>query len=335
MSKLVPPMSVQTTLRRPIWSASQRAHTADRAGHERGGELVGVDGDGAAVARHHAELEAGAGVLGALADGAQRASRRFRRVSLDHGGVQAREVAAGGVELARDEQRAVAVEPARVLLLLEDLLHARLVGGVAVGEEQRHADALDAIVEQGSRGFSYVLLAQGQHLVAEQVDAASDTVHSLARDQGRVVVVGGDVEAVGVRVAEVRLDAALHLERVLLPGGDDHAHVEALALQQAIEHRGAAEHAGVDAREGVARLEVPLPERVLRGVHQSVALVLGGRLGLAHYEAPTLVDDERVRHRAAGIDRQHARRVLHPSLLRSLPGGNVDEGCCDVNVLCR
>ena len=43
---------------------------------------------------------------------------------------------------------------------------------------------------------------------------------------GVVVVVGGDVQAVGVGVAEVGLDAALHLQRVLLAGGDDHADVD-------------------------------------------------------------------------------------------------------------
>jgi len=137
----------------------------------------------------------------------------------------------------------------------------------------------------------------------------------------RVVMVGGDVQPVGVGEAEIGLHAALHLQRVLLPGGDDHADVEPVAGQQPVEHRGAAEHGRADLRERLRHRRVPLAHRVVGRHHQPAALVLGGRLRLADHEVAGLVDDEGVRHRPARVDRQDpggvscgaARRHAAPS----------------------
>ena len=134
---------------------------------------------------------------------------------------------------------------------------------VAVAEQQRHADALDPGVKQGARSRAHVLLAQRQNLVAEQVDATADPVNAVARYERRVVVVRGDVQPVGVGVAEVALDAALHLQRVLLARGDDHADIEPSAREQPVEHRRAAEHTRADAREDLLGLEVPLAQRIV------------------------------------------------------------------------
>ena len=282
---------------------------ADRPGDERRRELVSVDRDGSTVRGHHPQLEARAGSLGAFTHGAQRAPRRLGRVALDDGGVEAREVAPHRVELGGDEERDLAVERARGLLLLEDLAHARLVTGVAVGEQEGHADALDRRVEQRAGGFAHVFLAQRQHLVAEQVDPAADTVDALARHQRRIVVVGGDVQPVGVGVAEVGLDAALHLQRVLLTGGDDHADVEAFAREQSVQHCRAAEHSRANTRKDLVGHEIPLAQRVVDRVHQPGALVVGRRLCLPDDEASGLVDDECICHRAAGVDRKHSWRM--------------------------
>ncbi len=317
-------MSVQSTLRRSIWSASQRAPTTPPIGPET-----------SVVASWSASIEIvppceamtrsskpGARRLRAIANGTQRAARGLCGVALDDGRVQPREVAARGVQLGGDEQRHVAVERTGGLLLLEDLLHARLVGRVAVGEQQRDADALDAGVEQRGGRLAHVRLTQRQRLVAEQVDTPADAEDAVARHQRRVVVVGRDVQPVGVGVAEVGLDAALHLQRVLLAGGHDHADVEALRAKQPVEHRGAAEDARPDAREDVLLHQVPLAQRVVGGAHQAVALVLRRRLCLSDDEPAGLVDDERVGHRPAGVDRQHPRRVAvcrHPQTLSSDP----------------
>jgi hypothetical protein len=145
-------------------------------------------------------------------------------------------------------------------------------------------------------------------------------MYSSTGDQRIVVVVGGDVEAVGVGEAEVGLDPALHLQRVLLPGGDQRADPPALAAEQAVQHRGAAEDGGLDPREALLRRRVPLPEGVLGGGHQPHRLVLRRGLRLADHEVAFVVDDEGIGHRSAGIDRQHAR-VVRLSSHRTTVGG--------------
>src|SRR6185312_6240151 len=102
-----------------------------------------------------------------------------------------------------------------------------------------------------------VLLAQLQDLVAEQIDPSPNPMYSIPWDQRIVVVMGGDVEAIGVGEAEVGLDPALHLQRVLLTGGDQRADPAALAAEQAVQHRGAAEDGGLDPREALLRRRVP------------------------------------------------------------------------------
>ena len=180
--------------------------------------------------------------------------------------------------------------------------------GVAVAEQQADADPLDPGVEQLGGGLAGVGLAQRHHLVAEHVDPPAHALHPLARDERRVVVVGREVEPVGVRVAEVGLDPALDPQVVLLPGGDDRADLEALAREQPVEHRGAAVDPGGDRAERLLRGRVPLLERVVGGLHEADRLVLGRRLRLADDERARLVDDEGVGHRPAGVDRQHLGR---------------------------
>ena len=67
----------------------------------------------------------------------------------------------------------------------------------------------------------------GSTSVAHHVDPPPNPLHLLARDDRLVVVVGRDVEAVGVGEAEVGLDPALDPQVVLLPGGDDRADLAA------------------------------------------------------------------------------------------------------------
>ena len=186
---------------------------------------------------------------------------------------------------------------------------------VAVAEEQRDDDSLDALVEQRRRGLARIGLAQRQRLAAEHVDPPPHAVHPLARDERLIVEVGCEVEAVGVGVAEVGLDRTLDSQVVLLPGADDETDPAALPRQQAVEHRRAGEDAGGDVREGSLGRRAPLLERVLRRAHEARRLVLGSGLRLADHELARGVDDERVGHRAAGVDRQHAWVALAHSLL--------------------
>ena len=288
----------------PLGDPLTAHHAADRPGHQRSRQLPGLDRDRAAVRGHHPQLEAGAGLLGLVADRLQRAARGLGRVGLDQGRVEPRQVAALRIELRGEEHRDLTVVAPLRLLLLEDLPHPDLVLGVAVGEQQADADPVDAGVEQLGGGLARVLLAKRRHLLAEHVDPPAHPLHPLARHQGRVVVVGREVEAVGVRVAEVGLDPALDLQVVLLPGGDDRADLEALAREQPVEHRGAAVDARGDRAERLLRRRIPLLQGVAGRLHEADRLVVGRRLRLADHERSRLVDDERVGHRPAGVDRE-------------------------------
>ncbi len=282
-------------------------HPADRARGQGPRQLLGLDRDRPPVRGHHSQLEAGAGLLGLLAHSLQGPPRGLRGVGLDQGRVEPRQVAAHRVELRGDEDRHLPVEAPLGLLLLDDLGHPQLVLGVAIAEQQRDADALDFGVEQLGRRGPGILLAQRQHLGAEDVDAAPHPLHPIPRDQRLVVEVGGEMEAVRVGVAEVGLDPALDPQVVLLPGADDRADLEPLAREQPVEHRGAAEDPRDDAGEGLGRGRAPLLQRVLGGAHEADRLVLRRRLGLADDETARLIDDEGVCHRAAGVDRKHPR----------------------------
>ena len=88
--------------------------------------------------------------------------------------------------------------------------------GVAVAEQQADADPLDPGVEQLGRSVADVRLAQRQHLGAHHVDPPAHALDLLARNDRLVVVVGREVEAVGVGEAEVGLDPALDPQVVLL-----------------------------------------------------------------------------------------------------------------------
>jgi hypothetical protein len=95
------------------------------------------------------------------------------------------------------------------------------------------------------------------------------------------VVVGGYVQAIGVRVAEIRLNRSLELEVVLEAAGDDAADPPALALEQAVEHRGARVDAGHDPRERSGRVGVPVAKRIIGRAHETNRFILGCRLRLA------------------------------------------------------
>ena len=120
--------------------------------------------------------------------------------------------------------------------------------------------------------------------------------------------VRGEVQAVGVGGAEVGLDPALEPQVVLVARVDDAPDPQALALQQAVEHRRSRVDARDDRRESPrSGCGAPLAERVARGGDEPDRLVLGRRLRLADDERAVLVDDERVGHRAARVDREHPR----------------------------
>ena len=309
-------MSVQRTFAQlhPLGQRLAADDAADRTGDERRRQLLRLDRDRAAVRGHHPELERGAGLLRLVADLLHRPARGLGGVGLDQGRVEPREVAAQRIELRGQVDRHLAVHAPLGLDLGDDLRRSQLVLGIAVAEQEADADSLDPGVEQLDRSVADVLLAKRQDLGAHHVDPPADPLHLLARDDRLVVVVGRDVEAVGVGEAEVGLDPALDPQVVLVARRDDRADLASGPREQPVEHRRARVDPRGDPRERLLGARVPLLERVARRLHEADRLVLGRRLRLADDEAAGAVDDERVGHRPAGVDRQHARvSVRHSS----------------------
>ncbi len=310
---------------------------ADRTGDESRRQLLRLHRDRAPVRGHHPQLEGGVSLLRLLADLLHRCAGGLGGVGLDQRRVEPREIAAQWVQLRSKVNGDRAVHAALGLDLGDDLRRPPLVRGVAVTEQEADADSLDAGVEELGRGFVDVLLAQRQDLGAHDVDSPTDSLHLLARDDRLVVVVGRDVETVGIREAEVGLNPALDPQVVLVAGRDDRADVAPGPREQAVEHRRARVDPGGDPRERLLGARVPLLERVVCRLHEADRLVLGRRLGLADDEAAGAVDDERVGHRPAGVDGKHARvSVSHFSLcgeprgIGSRSSSNMEEAAyCD------
>ncbi len=196
------------------------------------------------------------------------------------------------------------VNPALGEHLRGHVLHLQLVGGVAVGEQEVHADGLDASVQELLHRAAGRLLVDGDGGVAEDVYPFGDPPDQVPGHQGLVVLVGADVESVGVGVPEVALDAALQAEVILGTLGHDHPHLAALPLEQAVEHGGARVDTRNQRGERLVYGRVPVCQGVARRVEEPLGLVLGGGLRLADDERTFLVDDERVGHGPACVNRE-------------------------------
>ena len=280
-------------------------HAADRAGNEGAGEFTGFRRDRAAMRGHDAQLELTAEILRAVGNLLELTARRFCRIGLDGHGVQPGEILHDGIKLGRKiHGNALALafhHPQRCLL---DRIFMRAVD---IGEQQVDDDALDIHVEQlgdGSFGFVFV---KWNGFRAEKIDAAADTLHTLARNQRLVMAMGGDLEAVLIGIAEIGLNAALELEVIFHARRHDDAEPAALALQQTVEHRSAGIDAGRHFRKHRFRGLAPLRQRILYRAAEADRFIGRRRLRFANDKAPRIVDEKRIRHGATGI---HGHDVL-------------------------
>ena len=223
-----------------------------------------LDGAGAAAREHQQELAGEA--LGAqlLAQRAEVALHHAEDVGVGDRGGGALVLA----DLARDHGRQRHAQPGRALP--QPSRHRLLVGGIAVGVEQRDGDGLDARRPQAlddgvhlGRGERRALAAVGQHPRAE--------AQAQAGRHQRLRLLEGEV--VGV-VAGLAPD----LEGVLVAGGGDEPGRRALALDERVgDERGA-----VDDVAHLARAHARPGQGTARPVHHRGRGVLGGREDLLH-----------------------------------------------------
>ncbi len=136
---------------------------------------------------------------------------------------------------------------------------------------------------------------------AEEIDAAAHALHPLAGYQRLVVTMRRDLETILIGIAKIGLDAALELEVIFHAGRHDDAEAAALALEKAVEHRRAGIDAGRHFRKHRFRGLAPLRQCVLHRAAEADRFIGGRRLRLADHEASRVVDEERIRHGAAGI----------------------------------
>ncbi len=140
--------------------------------------------------------------------------------------------------------------------------------------------------------------------LAEHVRALGYTAHEPPRHQRLVVHVGRRVQAVRVGISRPYLPPLLHQQDVFKPFGHDQTDAAARAREQRVEHRGAGVHRDLELRERRALVHAPLLEGVLGGFDEALGLIPGRRRRLADDEVAVAVDDERIRHRAAGVHRE-------------------------------
>ena len=113
---------------------------------------------------------------------------------------------------------------------------------------------------------------------------------------------GIKVDAIFQGVAQVALQGATHRVDLLEALVADQADIEALAHQDAVEHRRPGVDAGCQFRVDVVDVAAPVFERIDRRVVDGERFVAGIALRLADDETTVGPDKEGIGHRAAGID---------------------------------
>jgi hypothetical protein len=165
--------------------------------------------------------------------------------------------------------------------------------------EQADHDGLGTGFNQLAGGLTHFVFTQRNDDLALHVGTLGHAAGARHRHQRLVVAVGVQVNAVFQRVAQVALQRAAHRVDLLEALVADQADVEALAHQDAVQHRGAGIHAGHQFRIHVINFAAPVRQRVNRRVVDRQGFVAGIALCLANHEASVSTDKEGVGHGAA------------------------------------
>ncbi len=280
------------------------------AGQDGGDRLVHdlLGGEHAAVGLHHVErhvpldVGAGEGVQPGL-DVAD-VARELRL----HRGVDERRHRALVLAVLAQHLRGDADDGLGVLLA-QDLAQPLLVLGVGVGVQQADAERVHAAVAEPPGGGAGALLVEGAHLRAGVVEAATDALDQVPRDDP----VGLDPE-VGVAVP-VGHRLARDLEHRLVALGGDEAELVDLALEELVGgHRGAVADRGD--RVAVVGGQTQQAEHLLHAGEEAVGRVARRRRRLGRDQlAAVLVEGDDVGERATRVDADPDETVLRHGLL--------------------
>ena len=187
-------------------------------------------------------------------------------------------------------------------LLGQDLAGAALVLWVLERPEVGDRDRLDALLAQGRGGGAHVVLAQAADLGAAPVDPLADPEHEPARRERLRHAAERVVGQLGRGQARGHAEHPLHEDRVLEPARRQQRDLGAAALDEGVGRRGRAVRDPLDLAQERVELE-PLVGGGLAQVREhALEQVAGRRRRLVGADRTGLVDDDRVRERAADVD---------------------------------
>ncbi len=293
----------------PLGQVAGAYHAANRPGYERPAQFFGVNRDRAPVAGHDAQIELGARGARRGPHRLQLHPRRLGRVGFEQGGVEARKVLPQRVQLRRE------VDGYRHVFFFHhlggNLADAAFVRRIFERIDQVDHNGLDLLGQQVLDGRPHLVLVERNSHLTKDIYPLADAENALAGHQGHVVAVRDDVQPIGVRIAQIGLDGPLQPEVVLHAGRHDDAAADALAFEQAVEHGRAGIDARLEHRKHVGYLQVPVAEGIFGRAHKADGLILGRGLRLANHKVTFFINDEGVRHGAAGVNGENLRSFWH------------------------
>ncbi len=290
----------ETVIADELADVGRAEDAADRPRDHRLVQARMIDGGQAAEGeqRLHAILEAV--LLGNVLDALELLAAARGRIGFDQHAVEPRLLAHDRAHLVARVDEHLGLRLLR--LLAHDLGDAALVRRIHVREQQADADRLDLVLDERLGRRAGLVLVERDHDVAELVDPLGDAMRAPPRHQRIGMMMGDRVEPIGIGIVGPGLQAAAHEDHILDALGRDEPEPAAGAREQRVEHAGAGVEHHIDARKELVEREAPGVGRVLCRGDEALALVMRRGRRLADLEPAVGIDQDRVRHGAAGID---------------------------------
>ena len=235
-------------------------HTADWSGNDGTRQLLSLPADGAAVRCHHAKCKLCTVLHEAISDQLERCTRWFCAVGFQNRRVHAVTFLARRIVVNRREhwnRRAHLRE-----LFLDDVAGTLLARAVLVSLQETDHDGLGASLDQFLGCNAHFVFTKRNHDLALNVRTLSDTAGARDRYQWLVVPVGIQVNTVFQSVPKVALQSTAHRVNLLKATVAHQTHIEALALQHAVQHGGARIDARHQLRVNIINRATPVSQSV-------------------------------------------------------------------------